>query len=143
MFTLPLHFHSKTSTKFGTDLKWQTVSVDGQSDVAIPPEFNGPGGALSPEDLFNHALTNCFIATFGVLVKNSKISFDTLNVQSRLTVAHDENKKPVMSEFHLKAEIVTHANEERLLLLAKKAAESGFILNSVKTKCHFDFEIKK
>jgi organic hydroperoxide reductase OsmC/OhrA len=141
MIQYPIEFNSKTQSKNGIQSNWKTVSQFNQSEVSIPPEFLGPGGALSPEDLFNHALTNCFVATFKVYAENSRLSFADLKVESKLVVDLDENKKPVMKEFFLTAKIITPSNPQKALTIAKKASEGGFILNSVKTICHFNFEV--
>lgn len=142
MTQYPIEFQSVSSAQAGVEFHWTTqVSFQQEIAVSIPPEFHGPGGRSSPEDLFNAALVNCFIGTFKVMAANSKVTFQELSVSSRLQVDLDEHKKPVMKDFFLKAVLVNPSNPERALLLAKKAAESGFILNSVKTQCHFDFQV--
>lgn len=141
MIHYPMEFTSETVALNGVNSNWTTRSKYEESQLSIPPEFMGPGGALSPEDLFNQALTNCFVATFKVYAENSKLTFENLKVESRLVVDVDDKKKPVMKEFFLKAQISAPSNPEKAILLAKKASETGFILNSVKTVCHFDFQI--
>ncbi len=141
MIKYPVEFPSETESQNGIKANWITKSKFSESSISIPPEFSGPGGALSPEDLFNQALTNCFVATFKVYAENSKLSFENLKVSSNLIVDLDESRRPVMKEFVLNAEIVSPSNPEKALLLAKKASESGFILNSVKTNCRFEFKI--
>jgi organic hydroperoxide reductase OsmC/OhrA len=138
----PLQFEAVTEMENSQVTEWQSRSQDHVSRVSIPPEFEGPGGALSPEDLFNQALANCFVATFKVFAEKSRLSFEKLEVSSRLVVDLDENKKPVMKEFFLEARIHSPTNAEKAMLLARKASQSGFILNSVKTLCHFTFEIQ-
>ncbi len=141
MMPYPIEFKSETASKTGMSSTWMSRSQYQETLISIPPEFNGPGGGLSPEDLFNQALTNCFIATFKVYAENSKLTFEDLIVSSKLIVDLDENRRPIMKEFFLTAQIHSPSNAERALLLAKKASESGFILNSVKTQCHFEFKI--
>jgi hypothetical protein len=141
MITYPIEFKSETTAKAGMSSTWTTRSQYQETLISVPPEFNGPGGGLSPEDLFNQALTNCFVATFQVYAENSKLTFEDLIVSSKLIVDLDENRRPIMKEFFLTAQIHSPSNAERALLLAKKASESGFILNSVKTQCHFEFKI--
>ena len=137
----PLQFLSETTAHSGTQSDWKTKSEFQESVITIPPEFHGPGGGLSPEDLFNQALTNCFVATFKVYAENSKLTFNNIVVNSKLNVDLDANGKPVMKDFYLHAKIFSPSNKEKSLLLAKKASQAGFILNSVKTNCHFEFEI--
>ena len=137
----PMKFNSMTSTAPGMNGTWETTSGDFSSTVAIPPEFSGPGGGLSPEDLFNHALTNCFVATFKVYAANSKLSFKKVTANSNLVVDLGDSKKPVMKSLKLKAQIHGASDGDKAQFLAKKAAQSGFILNSVKTDCQIEIEI--
>jgi organic hydroperoxide reductase OsmC/OhrA len=120
---------------------WTTSTGAYSSEVAIPPEFSGPGGGLSPEDLFNHALSNCFLATFKVYAANSKLEFSSVEAQGDLVVDFDDDKKPVMKSLALNVKIEGASNPEKARLLAEKAAKSGFILNSVKTKCDIKIEV--
>ncbi len=141
MIKYPIEFNSKTMARDGTSGTWTSESGSHLSHCSVPVEFLGSGGALSPEDLFNHALTNCFVATFKVYAENSKLSFASVSVNSKLIVDLDENKKPVMKSIHMDVKIYDSTNAERALLLAKKASESGFILNSVKTDKSFNFQV--
>lgn len=141
MAQYPIEFHSTTKASCGMQTTWLSQSQEQSIPVSIPPEFQGPGGGLSPEDLFSHALTNCFVGTFKVFAENSKLTFEALSVESKLIVDLDDKKRPVMKEFFLKAKIQAPSNADKARLLAKKATETGFILNSVKTTCHFDVEI--
>ena len=141
MTQYPVQFDSVTESACGIESRWSSKSGNMETSIAIPPEFEGPGLGLSPEDLFNQALTNCFVATFKVYAEKSRLTFERISVSSRLVVDFDDARKPVMKELHLTAQIVRPSNADKALLLAKKASQSGFILNSVKTECHFNFEI--
>jgi len=137
----PVPFSSKTETTSGIQTTWKCTSGPNNTELAIPPEFAGPGGGLSPEDLFNQALTNCFVATFKVYAEHSKLKYEKILVDSELLVDLDENKKPVMKSLRAQVSITGCDNIDRAKLLADKAARSGFILNSVKTICNFEFNI--
>ena len=141
MINYPMDFNSHTQSASGMNSLWKTKSGNFESNLAVPPEFEGPGGGLSPEDLFNQALTNCFVATFKVYAEKSRLEFESVTADSSLSVDLDENRKPVMKKLDVKVVITKPNNPEKALLLAKKASQSGFILNSVKTECHFDFQI--
>ena len=141
MIKYPLFFESETQASSGTRGTWVTRSQNHSSTCSVPEEFLGSGGALSPEDLFNHALTNCFVATFKVYAENSKLTFDSLSAQSRLHVEADDQKNVVMKSIHIHVKIKNPTNPDKALFLAKKAVSAGFILNSVKTERHFTFEI--
>lgn len=142
MINYPLFFESQTAAPSGTHGTWVTQSQKHSSVCCVPQEFLGSGGALSPEDLFNHALTNCFIATFKVYAENSKLSFDSVTANSRLVVEADENHKVTMKSIHIHVKIFNPSSSDKALLLAKKASNAGFILNSVKTDRFFTFEIE-
>jgi organic hydroperoxide reductase OsmC/OhrA len=137
----PMNFVANSSSKSGTGTLWETSASDIQSTLAIPPEFAGPGGGLSPEDLFNQALSNCFVATFKVYAEMSKLSYASVTAASRLTVDLDESKKPVMKTLDVEVTIASPSDAEKARFLAQKAARSGFILNSVKTDCRFHIQI--
>lgn len=138
MIAYPIEFNARTETVGGVANVWNSRAGEHQNQVAVPPEFDGPGGGFSPEDLYNQALTNCFVATFKVYCEHSKVTFENLEVDSRLVVDLDENKKPVMKDFFMTAHIHGASNPERAMMLAQRASKSGFILNSVKTNCHFE-----
>ena len=141
MIQYPIEFNSVTSAVHGVQNNWKTRSNNLVADISIPPEFKGPGGGFSPEDLFNQALANCFVATFKVYAENSKLIFSDVVVDAKLVVDIDDSKKAMMKEFYLVAKIKSPSNPEKAILLAKKAAQSGLILNSVKTICHFEFHV--
>jgi organic hydroperoxide reductase OsmC/OhrA len=141
MIKYPLRFSSLAESQAGILTQWIAISGENQSALAIPPEFDGPGGALSPEDLFCQALTNCFIATFKVYAEMSKLEFEQVTATSDLTVDLDEHNKPVMKLLQIKVQIHKPSNAGKALMLAKKASSSGFILNSVKTECTFQYEV--
>jgi len=141
MINYPLIFESQTEAPAGTRGTWTTQSQNYSSTCSVPLEFFGSGGALSPEDLFNHALTNCFMATFKVYAENSRVHYDSLKVNSRLVVESGEDRKVVMKSIYMDVKIENPSNPDKALLLAKKASEGGFILNSVKTERHFTFQI--
>lgn len=138
MIRYPLSFYASASSAAGIDTLWDVESSGQTLRCAIPTEFEGPGGALSPEDLFAQALTNCFLATFKVYVEKSKLGFSEIEAHMELIVDLDEQKRPVMNEAKMKVAVSGATEPDRLRLLADKALNSGFILNSVKTRVHLD-----
>jgi len=141
MNSYPKSFDTTASATHGTQSAWKACSADHEIAVSIPPEFAGPGGAFSPEDLFAQALTNCFLGTFKVLAENSNVSFRSVDVHGRLLVDLDERKKPCMHAFHLEIKLALPSDEARAKRLVEKALQSGFILNSVKTAITHELSI--
>lgn len=141
MVTYPIAFETKVTAGFGTREPWLTTSPDAQLACAVPKEFEGPGGALSPEDFYAQALTNCFLATFQVMAEKSKVTFEHIEVTGALTVDRDEQRRPVMKAFHFVIRVVGAAQPDRVTTLVRKALDSGFILNSVKTTMTHTLEL--
>lgn len=142
MIQYPIEFKTVVEAPCGIQSNWKVRSVEYEVDCSIPPEFEGPGGAFSPEDLYAQALTNCFVATYKVYTEKSKINFESIKTTGSLIVDLDpETKKPIMKDFFLKVEINKPSNPERAKMLAERAFQSGFILNSVKTNLKLEVTI--
>lgn len=141
MQSYPFSFHAQAKSDSGIGTLWNVNSAGHELTCAIPPEFEGPGGGLSPEDLFAQALTNCFVATFKVYAEKSKLTFGSLEVKSELVVGVGDAGKPVMQSCRLKVNILGCEKPDRVRTIAQKAFESGFILNSVKTKLDLDVTV--
>jgi organic hydroperoxide reductase OsmC/OhrA len=137
----PVSFHARAQSALGISSLWNIESVGKEVTCAIPPEFEGPGGGLSPEDLFAQALTNCFVATFKVYAEKSKLNYSNVDVQTELVVDLGDTGKPVMAICRLRVNISGCEKPDRIRTIAQKAFESGFILNSVKTKLEFEISV--
>ena len=138
---LPLHFKAQSQSKAGIQKTWSLASYGHQAPCAVPAEFGGPGGGFSPEDLFAQALTNCFIATFKVYAENSKLTFSDIQIDTNLTVAMNDTKKVTMQSCHFDIHLHQTPQTEKAELLIKKAFDSGFILNSVKTALTYELHM--
>jgi organic hydroperoxide reductase OsmC/OhrA len=138
---LPLQFKAESHSQSGVQTTWSIQSYGHQTACAIPSEFGGPGGGFSPEDLFAQALTNCLVATFKVYAENSKLIFSNIQVETNLTVAMNDTKKVTMQKCHFNINLYQTLQPEKAELLIKKAFESGFILNSVKTELSYQLQI--
>ncbi len=138
---LPLQFKSESRSQSGTQITWTIESYGHQAVCAIPSEFGGPGGGFSPEDLFAQALTNCLVATFKVYAENSKLIFSNIHIETNLTVAMNDLKKVTMQKCHFNINLYQTLQPEKAELLIRKAFESGFILNSVKTELTYQLQI--
>ncbi len=137
----PMNFKAQSQASNGTGGTWEIKSYESQAKCAIPPEFGGPGGAFSPEDLFAQALTNCFVATFKVYAQASRVEFQSVDASSDLVVDLNEAGKPVMKKLVLNVQIQGTKQSDRAKTLAEKAFASGFILNSVKTELEFNLQV--
>jgi organic hydroperoxide reductase OsmC/OhrA len=140
---LPLQFDCKTSASGDFSHAWSSQAPIESVNVSIPQEFGGHGGGFSPEDLFQMALCNCFLATFKVYAQNSKLTFEKIEIKSQLIVDKEgKTPQPVMKSFTAQVKIYGASNVDRARLLAEKAISSGFILNSVKTERNFEVSVE-
>lgn len=135
---LPFHFKTIATASAGISSPWKLMSDQRATDVAVPPEFKGPGGALSPEDLYLQALVSCFVGTFKVYAENSRLQFESLNVVASLIVDKDDGgRQIVMKAVDMKIGFTNCEQPEKAQLLVAKVFKSGFILNSVKTQVSY------
>ncbi len=142
MISYPLVFFAQSNSASGIQQTWSTFSGDFENACAIPVEFEGPGGGLSPEDLYAQALANCFVATYKVFAEKSRLQYTAVSAQAVLSVDLNDEKKPVMKECLLKVLITGAEQPERIRLIAERAFQNGFILNSVKTHLTLDLTVQ-
>lgn len=135
---LPMIFKVKSESQSGIQTVWTSTNSEGlEIQGAIPPEFSGPGGGASPEDLYALALSNCFLATLKVFAEKSKLHFNNIHISSELTISHNEHKTPWMSVLSLTIYLDGVQDVERMRRLVSKTTRQCMIINSVKTKVLF------
>jgi uncharacterized OsmC-like protein len=143
MIKFPMKFEVQAASNQGAASLW-SAQADELPPIpcAIPPEFMGPGGGYSPEDLFAISLLNCLIATFKVYCEKSKVSFQEIKGRVNLTV----DKLPGQSGFIMtQADIffdVSGASDiERARKLMEAAIKDCAVSNSIKTGKTFHINI--
>lgn len=139
--TTPLRFCSSSLSSSDVAESWtsRASSFEVQSD--IPKDFGGNEKGFSPEDYFSLALQNCFIATFKVIAHKSKLVFSEISIDLILELGKDENQVMIMKEASFKINLMGSQDKERALRLLEKTAKNCMILNSVKTRLKFDFNV--
>ncbi len=136
-------FKVQSTSASGVQSQWKTHAgaFAHEIPVAIPPEFQGPGTGLSPEDLYAMALQNCFVATFKVFAEKSRLAFDLIQIDSTLFVDRNEKGQPWMARIDMKVHLKTSEPQDKARSLLERTSQSCMILNSVNTQKTFDFEI--
>lgn len=109
--------------------------------MVIPPEFEGPGGTYSPEDLYVLSLVNCYLATFKFIAEKSKLVFSEIKGEGTLLVEKGEEKSLWMKKANLHFTLKGAVQEERALNLLEKTKKNCMIINSVKTEVEFSFTV--
>jgi organic hydroperoxide reductase OsmC/OhrA len=78
--------------------------------VAVPPEFRGPGGHWSPEQLLVGAAASGFAVTFAVLARQREIPIHALTVTGTGHVGHRDDGRLGFVAIELTARIRTEAD---------------------------------
>jgi len=142
MINYPLSFSVSADSPTEGEKKWKTdTGTTPPLTVAIPPEFDGPGGGYSPEDLYAFSLLNCFMATFKVVAERSKLHYGSIHLNGELTVDRNEMGVPWMKHFRLRARLMGAEDPVRAERILEKTSASCLILNSVKTEKSFEFSV--
>ena len=141
MHKLPIEFNSIAHATGEFEKLWTTMSDQRVLDHSIPAEFGGSGGGFSPEDLFLQSIMNCFIGTFKVIAKSSKLNFSKLDVSGRLIVDKGPEGKTCMKTINLQIKIYDSDRPDRLETIVGKVFRDGFIINSVKSEIKYELEI--
>ena len=129
-------YFSIEATLQGGAATWQTKQQDlPVVPVAVPKEFNGPGGGYSPEDLFAMACTNCIIATFKVYIELAKVTFSKLQANTKLVVGkHPEEQYLAMLELEISIHITGASDKILVKKNLEQAVRNCAVCNSVKAK---------
>ncbi len=141
MISYPLSFSAEIQSGPDTKNPWSVSASGNEASCAIPQEFGGNGGALSPEDFFLLALSNCYVATFKVFSGASLLKFDSINVQSKLILDKDTKNQPFAKACLMSIDLEGTPDMSRAEMILKKVARSGILLNSVKTEIAFEFNV--
>ncbi len=137
---------SDESHEYNVKVDWShekigNFTVDGKPEVEVasPPEFDGPEGIISPEDLFVGAATSCFMTTFIAFTGKMRFDFNSFSCEGRGTLEKVE-KGFQFTKIHLRANVTVESEElipkaERALELAGK-----YCLVSNSMKCPVEHE---
>ena len=143
MIKFPMKFEVQAASPPGAGSPW-TAQADELPPIpsAIPPEFMGPGGGYSPEDLFAIALLNCLIATFKVYCEKSKVDFREIKGKVNLTVDKLSGQSGLaMTQADIFFDISGASDAEKARKLLDGAIKDCAVSNSIKTGKTFHINI--
>jgi peroxiredoxin-like protein len=88
---------SDETHKYEVTVNWKhdtvgELKIAGKPDiqVASPPEFNGPEGITSPEDMFVSSATACFMTTFVAFSNKMRFEFESFSCKGEGTLERVE-----------------------------------------------------
>lgn len=136
-------FVVKARATSGVSQNWSSETEAGTAfTVAIPPQFQGPGTGVSPEDFYGLALLNCWLATFKVVAEKSRFEFASLEGEATLTTGKNEAGRLWIPTIHIKLVLSGVADEDKGRRLVEMASQHCLILNSVNTVKTWDLEVR-
>lgn len=108
-----------------------------------PVQFDGPGDAWSPEELFLAAAGNCLILTFRAMARASKLEWSGIDCQTSGVLDKVERRIRFTHIRHkVKLRLPEGADQEKLCATLKKAEEICLITNSVSSQVELDCEVE-
>ncbi|MBD3405410.1 MAG: OsmC family peroxiredoxin [Candidatus Lokiarchaeota archaeon] len=111
-------------------------------EVASPPEFDGPEGIITPEDMFVAAATSCFMTTFVTFSKKMRFDYKSFTCDGYGTLEKVE-KGFQFTKLVLKTKVSVESEDikskaERALELAGKYC---LVSNSMKCPTEHENEV--
>jgi len=105
---------------YETNTKWiegkrMKLMVKGQPDlqVSTPPEFGGPEGFLSPEDLFVASASTCFTTTFFAMAERARLNYVGFICRATGILEKLEGKGFQFTKIDIYPEVTVADEEER------------------------------
>nr|KXH71031.1 MAG: hypothetical protein AM324_09335 [Candidatus Thorarchaeota archaeon SMTZ1-83] len=124
-----------------THNKEGNLIVDGKPEMKIstPPEFGGPDGIISPEDLFVAAATACLMTTFVTFKEKMRFDFKSFTCKGKGILERVE-KGFQFTRIHLTTTVTVES--EDLVPKAERAMELAgrYCLVSNSMKCPTEHE---
>lgn len=143
MVKFPMKFECQANAGPGIQTGW-TAQADLLPPIpsAIPPEFMGPGGGYSPEDLFALAVVNCVIATFKVYCEKGKVSFQNIQGKAHLTVDKLPSEAGFgMTQIDVTFDVQGASDPEKIKKTLESAIKDCAVSNSIKSGKTFHMNI--
>ncbi|MFW9908693.1 MAG: OsmC family protein [Candidatus Thorarchaeota archaeon] len=111
-------------------------------EIAAPPEFNGPEGFISPEDLFVAAAASCFMTTFVTFSEKLRFEYKSFSCLAKGTLERVD-KGFQFTKMHIRATVAvgsidSKSKAERALELAGKYC---LVSNSMKCSTEHENEV--
>ena len=107
---------------------------------AIPPEFTGPGGAYSPEELLGIAAVSCLIATFKVFAEKTSLSFGEISGNAKVIVDRPPGKPVGITNMEITLKVTGASDREKALKLLEEAKKNCLVTNSLNLEKTYSFD---
>jgi len=141
MIKYPLTFEVNAESGSGVNTLFEGNALDFPSiTCAIPPEFQGPGGGYSPEELLGLALISCLIATFKVFAERGQLQFEKIKASGKLTIDRNDKGITEISKFDLKFTLSGVQDQTKAKTLLAESEKYCLVSNTLKSEKSFQYE---
>ena len=124
---------------FSNTLKWNSeyqASIffgdKASFEFATPPEFHGPEGFISPEELFVASAHACCLTKF--ITKAKKAGINLMSYESNAEgILEKVDGQLMFTKIVVKSIIKTDSDKENVRKIVKQVEQSALVINSMKT----------
>ncbi len=124
---------------FSNTLKWNSeyqasmfFGDKASFEFATPPEFHGPEGFISPEELFVASAHACCLTTF--IAKSKKAGINLMSYESSAEgILEKVDGQLMFTTIAVKSRIKTDSDKEEVRKIVKQVEQSALVINSMKT----------
>lgn len=142
MLSFPMKFQVSAQATPGIKTLFEAKAHSNVSiSCAIPPEFNGPGGGYSPEDLYALALASCFLATFKVFTERTQTAFEKAEATATLTIERNEKGVPTISNIDLFVVVTGAKDREKVQKMCEEAEKNCLVSKAMKCSLRYSYQI--
>ena len=128
---------------YKSKLKWEgnktgIVEIENKPSIKIstPPEFGGPEGFWSPEDLFVSSINSCLMTTFLYFIFKNNVELKDYISEAEGIVEKKNSLKFTQVKVNIKIKVGENENIEKIEKFIELAEKYCLISNSV------NFEVK-
>ncbi len=101
-------------------------------EFATPPEFHGPEGFISPEELFVASANACSLTTF--IAKALKAGINLISYESSAEgILEKVDGQLMFTQITIKSRIKTDSDKETVRKIVEQVEQGALVFNSMKT----------
>ena len=130
-----MEMHFKTEYRWTSESRGLVELGEGRAnlEVAPPPQFKGPKGLWSPEDLYVSSIETCFFLTLMFFLKQSKVELFEYSSKADGLLERVDGKMS-FPQVDLYPTLVSDADPAKIEQLMEKAEQDCLVARSVKTR---------
>ncbi len=142
MLTFPMKFQVSANASPGIKTRFEAKAhTNSPITCAIPPEFNGPGGGYSPEDLYALSLATCFLATFKVFAEKTQAAFEQIEAVATLMIERNEKGVPTLSHIDLFVTVTGVKDREKIQKMCQEAEKNCLVSKALTSTIRYNYQI--